>query len=191
MIITCYYLLFIIGVVVYFNFILQIENLIHLLFSKLKELYDVDSPRLSKTHKEMIYNSLQALNKSALKIIYVNLEKTFENIEIEETVETEADVLLEIELVDKYKEYLKKVTEDETVTKHVQEESMSFVRSIQALPFYSENVQSDIYYEPFITKMVHHMKSQIQHLPDEKRLDYRCTKSTVWLLKVFRTMIGT
>lgn len=166
------------------------EALIQLLFAKLKEVYDVDSPRLSRTHKEMMYNALEALNKSAQKIIVVNIERTFENSDALDAVETDEELIMEGEVVEKYKSFIQSVSENENVLKLVENESMGFVKSIQNLPFLNDPVAVDVYYEPFVMKLVKHIENQIVILPGEKRLDYRCTRSTVWTLRALRIMIG-
>lgn len=44
-------------------------------------------------------------------------------------------------------------------------------------------------YEPFIEKLVQHMKNQIRVMPEDKYLSHESTTATIWLLKAFRAMI--
>jgi len=140
----------------------------------------------------MLYNSLEALNNSAQKIIVVNLDRTFETAEVllEEALQQEADVVTEIELVEKFKDFVDSITENDDVKAAVSGECMGFISSIQRLPMQSSGVAAPIYFETFVKKIVSHLQSQLIILPSEKRLDDRCTQSTVWILRGFRTMIG-
>lgn len=129
---------------------------------------------------------------SAKRIIAVNLEKTHDIDNDDEMFETDPEVIKEIELSRKFKTCVSDMEKNEAIMECVRGESLGFVKSIQDLPFLDseeERVVADVYYESFIMKMVAHMQAQQTVLPDERRLDYRCTKSTVWLLNVFRTMI--
>ena len=80
----------------------NIQSLINLLFQKVKEVYDVDSPRLSKEHKAMLYETMQTLNKSANRIISVNIEKTHDLEDDEEMFETDPDIIKENEITKKF-----------------------------------------------------------------------------------------
>lgn len=170
----------------------QIENLIQTLFAKIKDVYDIDSPRLSKEQKEMLYKTLDALNNSAQKIIVVNLDKTFETADVllEEALQEEADVTMERELVKKYESFLKGILDSEDAKKAVSDECMGFISTIQKLPMRHHGVSAPIYFESFVKKLVFHLRSQLIIFPTEKRLDHRCTQSTIWLLRGMRRMIG-
>lgn len=170
----------------------QIESVIRLLFDKLKEAYDLDSPRLSYEHKKLMFETLKALNSAASRIINANIENTHDLVnDDEEMFETDPEKIKETDVHKKYQEFLNNFKENEDVKKQIENESIDFVRSIQQLPFIDneDGIVADVYYDTFIMKLVSHMQAQKTVLPDEKRLDYRCTKSTVWLLLVFRIMI--
>jgi hypothetical protein len=97
---------------------------------------------------------------------------------------------MEIELVQKYKDFLGGISENEDVKAAISGECMGFISSIQQLPMRHSGVSAPIYFESLVNKLVSHLQSQLIILPAEKRLDYRCTQSTVWILRAFRTMIG-
>ena len=170
----------------------QIESLIRILFEKLKEAYDLDSPRLSYEHKKLMYDTLKVLNSAAARIINANIENTHDLVnDDDEIFETDPEKIKENSVNKKFQEFLSAFKDCEEVKKQVENESIGFVRSMQQLPFIDneDGVVADVYYESFIMKLVSHMQSQKTVLPHEKRLDYRCTKSTIWLLLVFRIMI--
>ena len=48
---------------------------------------------------------------------------------------------------------------------------------------------SDIRYEALIRKLVTHVRENIEIIDGETRLDARCTKTTLWIIKSFRTLI--
>ena len=169
-----------------------LESLVQLLFVKVKEVYDVDSPRLAKEQKEILYNALDALNKSAAKIIMVNLERTFENSDDQdELLNSDEDSALEADVAKKYATYLKDIGESDAIHNQVNQESLDLIKSFQELPFLGTTDHASIYFESFVNKLVRHMASQLIIMPDERRLNFECTKSTVWVIRALRTMIGT
>jgi hypothetical protein len=50
-------------------------------------------------------------------------------------------------------------------------------------------LNADVRYEPFVKRLVSHIKGRLSVVNGETRLDGRCTKTTTWLVKAFRTMI--
>lgn len=88
-----------------------------------------------------------------------------------------------------YKKYVDTMNADAVVQGYVETEAIGFVRTVKQLPFVGTSSTADVYYEQFILKLVAHMHTQLIRLPNERRLDFLCTKSTIWLIRVFRAMI--
>jgi hypothetical protein len=89
----------------------------------------------------------------------------------------------------KFGEFLHALETDEEFMTSLQKENNTFVEYISNLPFVADNVQSDIRYEPLIKKLVMHVRDRLETVPTEKRLDARCTQTTIWIIRSFRSMI--
>ena len=76
-------------------------------FEKLKEAYDLDSPRLSYDHKKMMFETLKALNSAAARIINANIENTHDIVnDDEEMFETDPEKIKDANVHKKFEEFL-------------------------------------------------------------------------------------
>ena len=103
----------------------------------------------------------------------------------EAEVESTSDKLI----LTHFNEFVNEITNNDEVKKSSIQESISFINKVQELPYLDNPVDGDIRYELFIRKIVAHVSSRLVVEGDEKMLDSRSTKSTVWVLRMFRTMI--
>ena len=55
--------------------------------------------------------------------------------------------------------------------------------------YVADEVDNDIRYELLIKKLVTHVRENMTIIDDETRLSNRCSRTTLWVIKIFRTMI--
>jgi hypothetical protein len=99
---------------------LQIDALIASMFHKIKDMYDLDSPRLSLTHKGLIYDCVCALNSAASAVIVTDLPAThLETAKIlaskqsTDVANNDAYADPDVVIARKYKEFVQQLEEDE------------------------------------------------------------------------------
>ena len=168
----------------------QINGIVVSLFRMVKDVYDLDSPRLSVDHKKIIYDAMIAMNNSALQpVIAGEIEATHLLVHGEEE-ELDVDVSHEKDVLGKYREFLDQLKGDSEVQKKTRTENLHFIEVVEALPSSTDSmVVSDVRYEAFIQKLIRHTYENITMANGEKKINARCTASTIWIVKVFRTMI--
>jgi hypothetical protein len=126
----------------------QIEALIGSMFNKIKDVYDLDSPRLSQTHKQCIYDCASVLNNCLTNVLVTDFPVTHLDTakkpgqgasEIQrgkgtstgtEDLYADADVVI----ARKYQEFVGGLVEDESVKKAVQAEERIFCNILDSLP---------------------------------------------------------
>jgi hypothetical protein len=166
----------------------EINETIVTLFHSIKDVYDIDSPRLSQTHKGYFYNAIVALNNSTPKVIVTRIDQTHlpkegNNTDIEENISQEAVVTR------KYKEFIAFLKEDEEIQDSAKNENSHFISVLEGLPFISDPCVSDIRYEALIKKFVAHIRENMSVIDNEKYMESRCQKTTAWIIRAFRQMI--
>ncbi len=168
----------------------RVNDIIRQLFDKIFEVYDLDTPRLTTETKALMYDCLHALNKSASAVIVTNIEPIhLESAGVEE-VEPEADELLEVSILDKYAEFCNTLKEDEEVIEKARMEVDNFINLMEELPSITDRTAvADIRIEPFLQKLVTHVRENIVVTEKDKKLDTEATKTTLWMIKAFRTWI--
>ena len=75
----------------------------------------------------------------------------------------------------------------------IESQIQGFLTKIEQIPWKTSKEKSNIRFEPLIQKLVSHITSGIQVIThgDEimKSVDPAATKTDIWLMKMFRTMI--
>ncbi len=175
--------------------ITQANNIIKSLYKLVRAVHQLDSPRLARWQKEYIKKAVVAMNAAVPGGIEADLitKITAEEVAIAREAElnaaSEQDLGMEKRLHMKYEEFLKLLDDDEEVQAKKNGENLAFISQIEALPYIKDASDSDIRYEPFIQKLVQHVRENLTIIDNETRLDARCTKTTLWLIKSFRRMI--
>ena len=162
----------------------QVNDLILALFMKIKDLYDLDSPRLSADTKATIFSALEALNNKASKIIINNLQP---NTTLQ--VATNDALNSEGKLIAKYNEFLDAIEADDEIKKKTETENVAFISLIESLPSVRDKSESDVRYETLLSKLIQSIRDSISIDGEEKRMDSRDTKTATWTVRAFRTMI--
>lgn len=164
----------------------QVNGLISDIFVKVKAVVDLQSPVLSSEHKQFLFASLKGLNKGAGNSLWVDAKSCMPD-NLNEFDDDEVDE--EQQVSKKLVEFLSCLEEDESVRETALSESQQFIGRIENLSHVSENVSSDIRYEAVIIKLVEHVRDRLENMENERHLDSRCTQTTTWIIRSFRTMI--
>ena len=168
--------------------ILQINDLVNFLYSKIKDVYELDSPRLSVVQKGYFYDALVALNRSSTKIISSNIPKIHIKVSKGDKSHIGKDSD-EHRIMTKFNEFVSELQTSEEVKKLIASESQGFISCIENLPFMDDLVVSDVRYEALIKKLVIHISDSVTVTSKDKSMDTNCVKTSIWVLKAFRTMI--
>jgi hypothetical protein len=169
----------------------QIDGVVVGLFRMVKEVYDLDSPRISVAHKAMIYDAMTALNNAALQpVIAGEIEATHLSHVDGEEEEQDADMQRERHVLSKFSEFLEAFKGNEEIQEDVRLENCHFIEVLESLPTSSDlTIKSDLRYEAVIQKLVRSVYDNFTFINGEKKINARCTATSIWLIKVFRTMI--
>lgn len=172
---------------------LQINDLITNLFHGIKDVYYIDSLRLSSYQKEKMYLALLALNKSASRVIMPNLVRNGNgSIDDDDAVkkalvdfEPSEDVMIS----NKFKEFVNSLNADQSLQEEIDQESAAFIEILESLPFVDELVIQDLRFEAVLMKLVAHIHENMSIVNDEKRMNPKCIYTASWIIRVFRLMI--
>jgi inositol 1,4,5-triphosphate receptor type 3 len=99
------------------------------------------------------------------------------------------------DLKQKYKNFIDDLTSDKGLMEDCMSDNDTFISAIDRLLFESDTSveQTDKRYavrkEPLLRKLATHVGERLTSIRNKKHLDLRCTKTTTWLIKSFRTMI--
>jgi hypothetical protein len=166
----------------------QVNNLISEIFVKVKSIVDLQSPVLSMEHKQFLVASLKGLNKGTGNSLWVDTKTNMQdNLGEDDYSLEEQDE--EYRVSTKFSEFLNSLEEDESVQESAVSENQHFISKIESLSHVSDNVSSEIRYEAVIIKLVEHVRDRLETLENERHLDSRCTQTTTWIIRSFRTMI--
>lgn len=169
----------------------QIHELISSLFEKIQVLYELDSPVLAQSHKAYIYNALDTLCKIKNIKLAPELRKSMIS---DMTGTTQSGKPTESIIHSHLKVFLSNLHNNMTVKEVLEEEFQSIISRIENIPRVADTLATrNVRYEPFIAKLVKHVKASIhveqQHNSIKKSLNARCTASSIWMVRLFRTMI--
>ena len=173
---------------------LQATNIIKSLYSIIREIHKLNSPRLNAEHKAYIKKCVFALNKSVnyqceadLDVKVQEEERRYK--EEQDALHVHEDVGLERRVLNKYDDFMAALDEDEDVIASTTSENDHFIAQLENLPYIKDKEDGDIRYEALIRKLVLHVRENMEIIDEETRLSSRCTKTTLWVIKSFRTMI--
>ena len=166
------------------------NKLIKTLYDSIDLLYKFQSPNLSEVQKTVMHDALEALNKSASAHFCVEVERDYIQNPPSEEAEKSKDELRESEVHAKWQEFLQALIDDEELQRTVMFENRDFIVNFEELPFVNDSTAvSDLRYEVVIQKLVRHITDSMTIVNGEKRIDSEYTKTAIWIIKAFRTMI--
>lgn len=168
----------------------QANEIMKSLFNKIVPLYEMLSPLLAREHHELLYKSLIALN-NASKDKFVSEVQNLHNAYFSSAAEY---IAADEDKVGKaYGQLIAQLHADEDIQKSMEAQIQEFINKIEGLPLKRSTTKADVCFEPFIEKLVSHIRGSVQIVihGDEtiKVLTPNATKTSVWLLRIFRTMI--
>ena len=196
---------------------LKIDEVNALIFELLELAAEILSLRcsfLSEEHKNYFVDCIDGMNKSAGRSVAVadilapEKTETGKETSVDDSTHSDAVAILgpddedmvtdlrspgktavEKKLTQKYEVFKAALNESEAVQAFSADQSQDFIRIIEKLPFLSEDVVSDLRYEALIIKLVNHVRDSLVVEETEKRLNSRCSQTTTWIIRAFRTMI--
>ena len=169
-----------------------INTKIYELYMDIYSIYEIKSTFLSTAHRRYIYDALEALNKSTSQPLPGSVEKWIDTkIDADGVTETVVDSsdIEEKRVVSKYHEFLNLLESDPETQKKTDNEGVTFISILESLPFIADDTESDLRYEGLISKLVGHIKQNLTIVNNEKRLPDEYVKTTIWIIKAFRTMV--
>ena len=170
----------------------QADHIITNLFTRIRAIIEHDSPRLSDEIKEWMRRALRILNTSRSSPVDVDLDSFLASLEKAEAKDAITELLEqtgEKRVLSKYQEFLQCLNESPEVKKKAEEEAVEFITVLESLPFVADMVESDLRYELLIKKVVAHVRENMSIIDNETRIDNRTTKTSIWLIGSFRSMI--
>ncbi len=120
---------------------------------------------------------------SSIKIVSNKKESVETGVNKDDLVSKESKVL------GKYKEFLQAISNDTELMSKNNSESSAFITVLESLPYVKDDVVSDLRYEAIIRKLVGHIYHNLVVINNEKQIKTECLKTSIWIVKSFRTMI--
>ena len=174
----------------------NVKQIVDQLFTLLKGLYELDSPMLSKEQKSYFFVSLEALSKAKGIVLkqYIDVVDSKESNIQKMLNEREETDRLEHRMCNLQHAFVTQLKASDKVTHILKEEFHEIIQKIQALPLVSDQTStSTIRYEVLLKKFVDHIKGGIyldaRSSGQEKILSAEWTRTSIWIIKMFRTMI--
>lgn len=93
-------------------------------------------------------------------------------------------------LLKRYKYFISELENSPIVKKQAELENIKFINILERLPFIDDfSVNADVRYESLISKLVNHIRENIIFINNLKKMDSRTIKTSIWIIRAFRTMI--
>lgn len=168
----------------------QGNEIIRSLYTKLSALYEMLSPLITEEHHNILYSALVALNNAAKEKMIAEVEN------IHESFLKNAEEY-EIEGADKlgkaYDNFIVALNQSTEVKENIDEQIQHFINKIEEIPWKKNAGNAPVAFEPLVEKLVHHVRGCVRlivHGEDSmKYMDAAETKTGIWILRIFRTMI--
>jgi hypothetical protein len=172
----------------------QIDSLILKLFDNLRSLYELDTPLLSSKQKQIFFDALMYLGRAKGMVLTEVVDMTHMNPITYTLGINSIDHRLEDDMGKKLQDFLEALKENSQVKEILDEEFQSIIQKISHLPRAADPTStSTVRYEPILKKLVDHVRAGIEIVSHsngrEKQLNDRYTKTGIWIIQIFRTMI--
>lgn len=187
---------------------MQGNEIIVSLFQKIFSIYEMTSPLLAYEHHQLLYDTLVTLNTKAkdkivahVENIHENFFKTAEEYQVASPDSKQNPSLKKASSSKSLKEtnktfenFIQAIHSSSAVQKSANSQIQSLLDKITNLPRKNSiEKNADVRFEPFIQKLVAHIRSSVNVVifgdDNIKFMNPNATKSSIWLLKMFRTMI--
>ena len=190
----------------------EVNTLILELLDLVAEIESINSSYLSEEHHGYFLDCIDGMKKSVGKSVILPQKSTIsppvakemddsmhtdpgalsdpnDNIDLVTDFRSPAKTSAEKALSKKFEIFQATLKDSEEVQAFSAAQSQEFIGVIETLPFLSEDVQSDLRYEALIIKLVNHVRDSLVVEDNEKHLNNRCSQTTTWIIRAFRTMI--
>ncbi len=168
----------------------QGNEIIKSLFVKIMAIYEMLSPLLQPDHHEILYKTLVILNDAAKEKI-VNVVENIHESFLKSA--QEYDVEGGDKLGKAFEDFVNELNGSEDIKAIVDDQIQHFIEKIEHIPWKAQAVGAAVAFEPLVDKLVHHVRGCVKmiiHGEDSmKYMDVGPTKTSIWILKMFRTMI--
>jgi hypothetical protein len=166
------------------------NEIIKSLYLKISAIYEMVSPLLCEEHQETLYLALVALNNASKEKIVAEVENKHKvYFESAKEYMTTGD-----EFPGKsFDDFMEALNKNEDLSKQISSQIQNFIDKIEKLPRKKAAGNAEVCFEAFIEKLVNHIRGcvtmTIQGEDTVKSMDERSTKTSIWILKMLRTMI--
>jgi len=168
----------------------QIQELIRNVFGKAREVYEMQSPMLSKDHHTYFFEALVSINSKLSTPIVAEVKKLHDAGHV---ISGEAESRSQKSIPGKFNEFKKTIRIDEHVLDRVNGERDTFLEKLEKIPMSSELTESDVRVDAFFGKLVSHIRSSIFFTVIDARvtanMDLQRTKTAIWIIKSWRLLI--
>lgn len=168
----------------------QIQDLIHNVFGKAREVYEMQSPLLSKEHHGYFFGALVAINTKLATPIVAEVKNLHE---IALVHSGEAELRSQTSIPGRFNEFKKSIREDDRVAERVVDEQNHFLEKLEKMPLSSELTESDVRVDALFGKLVAHIRSSIHFTVIDSKIianiDSQRTKTAIWIIKSWRLLI--
>ena len=164
------------------------NEIIRNLYTSILSVYEMQSPVLAKVHQKNLYDALVALNRAHSTPLASQVENLHDvTAEFEENINY-------VEITDsKFDAFFEAVRNSEELKADADLQTNDLIDKLNSLPKKDDLVDRDVRFEPLVVKLIKHVRSCVQIVVhgDEtiKLMSARCTASSIWIIKLFRTMI--
>lgn len=169
----------------------QGNEIIATLFQRIFAIYEMLSPLLARDHHDLLFRTLCVLNDASKDKIVAQVENIHDPFfsSAQEYIKEEIDATGAL-----YDKFINELKENEDIQASADNQAQSFVSTLENLPWLSNPVEKvDVRFEPLIEKLVAHIRGCLEvitHGEDTvKYMSTQATKTSIWLLKIFRSMI--
>jgi hypothetical protein len=157
------------------------------LFVVIQSIYNVQSPLLSQDHYVILFNTLCALNTAGIVPFVSSVED----------IHSSSSFLVDNDHHNKsnkkFDQFLSTIKVDNDTKESIENEVQHFISKLENLPFKDEGADSLLRLDPILTNLIDHITGTVEIVVhgDEvtKHVDENCTKTAIWLIRMFRTMI--
>ena len=92
-------------------------------------------------------------------------------------------------ILDAYRAFCDAISSGKRADDGMNASHMVFARIVERLPIVRDRVHSDVRLEPFLAKLVNHIRGGLEKMDNITRMDPQYVKTSIWVLKMFLSMI--
>jgi hypothetical protein len=168
----------------------QISELIRNIFAKMRDVYDMQSPLLSKEHQSYFYDALVILNLKSTFPIVAEVKNLHA---VVVTKNADGDDRDQKSVSKRFEEFKRSILEDEEIIALTANCDDALLSKLEKIPFIKDSSDSEIRLDSLLGKLVSHIRGSILFDVVDNRIqatmNVRCTTTSIWIIKMFRSLI--